>query len=42
MTSYLRLMCKDLANNASFENTQMMDDKSITMNVERFGEQRTI
>ena len=38
MTSYLRWMCKDLANNASFENTQY----TIAMNVERFGEQRTI
>ena len=60
-------MLKDLANKASFENSQLigwqvncdvsgtiwgkthnlkihklLDDKSIAMNVERFGEQRTI
>ena len=60
-------MLKDLANNASFENSQMigwqvnceesgtiwekpqnlkshklLDDKLIAMNVERFGEKRTI
>ena len=60
-------MWKDLANNAQFENSQMIgwhvncdeygknlqkthnlkihkwfDDKSIAINVERFGEQRTI